>query len=180
VLAADCVWDYVTPPPQNSAAEATFFWKSDASLDTPELQPFQIEVPFVSEVLGAVSEVPAGAWSIAPGIVRPVSRGEVRLTEPDEAVPVTIDGGFLRDEADMATRTHGRHPDWSALLTVPGETCGDNPLDKATAGAHPAVAGSPDARTRPQDTRALDPPCPTNSKRMLPPATACVTIIRRA
>ena len=32
-----CVWEYQTPlPPRNNGAEATFFWKSDPSLATPD------------------------------------------------------------------------------------------------------------------------------------------------
>lgn len=106
ILAAGCVWEYNTPlPPKNSAAEATFFWKSDPSLDTPDLQPFQIEVPYVSEIHGGAYEVPAGTWTIAPGIVRPQSRGEVKLTGANPDDPVTIDGGFLKDEADLTALT---------------------------------------------------------------------------
>ncbi|MEC7257312.1 MAG: GMC oxidoreductase, partial [Pseudomonadota bacterium] len=106
ILAAGCVWEYVTPlPPKNSAAEATFFWKSDPSLDTPDLQPFQIEVPYVSEIHGGAYEVPPGTWTIAPGIVRPQSRGEVRLTGPNPEDRVTIDGGFLKEEADLTALT---------------------------------------------------------------------------
>lgn len=106
ILAAGCIWEYVTPlPPQNSAAEATFFWKSDPALDTPDLQPFQIEVPYASEVHGAGYAIPPGSWTIAPGIVRPKSRGEVRLTGPNPGDAVTIDGGFLREEADLIALT---------------------------------------------------------------------------
>lgn len=102
ILAAGCIWEYNTPlPPKNSAAEATFFWKSDSSLDTPDLQPFQIEVPFASEVTGPAFNPPAGAWTIAPGLVRPKSRGEVRLTGAGPKDPVKIDGGFLKEESDM-------------------------------------------------------------------------------
>lgn len=106
ILAAGCIWEYVNPlPPQNTAAEATFFWKSDSALDTPDMQPFQIEVPYASEVHGAAFEVPPGSWTIAPGIVRPKSRGEVRLTGPNPADAVVIDGGFLREEADLVALT---------------------------------------------------------------------------
>jgi choline dehydrogenase len=102
ILAAGCVWEYnSTLPPKNSAAEATFFWKSDSTLDTPDLQPFQIEVPYASEVHGSAFSVPANSWSIAPGLVRPKSRGEIRLTGADPSSPVTIDGGFLKEEADL-------------------------------------------------------------------------------
>ena len=55
----------------------------------------------MSEVHGAAYEVPPGSWTIAPGVVRPQSRGKIRLTGPGAVDPVTIDGGFLREEADM-------------------------------------------------------------------------------
>ncbi len=107
ILAAGCVWEYKTPlPPKNSAAEATFFWKSDSALDTPDMQPFQIEVPYASEVHGPAFAPPAGSWTIAPGIVRPHSTGEVRLTGAQPGDPVAIDGGFLREEADLRALTH--------------------------------------------------------------------------
>lgn len=102
ILAAGVVFEYPDPlPPMNSAAEATFFWKSDSSLDTPDLQPFQIEVPFASEVHGGAYTIPAGSWTIAPGLVRPESRGAITLTGPNPDDPVSIDGGYLREEKDM-------------------------------------------------------------------------------
>ncbi|MCB1335103.1 MAG: GMC family oxidoreductase N-terminal domain-containing protein [Roseivivax sp.] len=108
ILAAGCVWEYNAPlPPHNNAAEATFFWKSDSALDTPDLQPFQIEVPYVSEVTGGQFDVVPGAWSIAPGLVRPQSRGEVRLTGATPDAPVKIDAGFLREPADMTALLRG-------------------------------------------------------------------------
>ncbi len=106
ILGAGCVWEYKTPEaPKNSAAEATFFWKSDSSLDTPDLQPFHIEVPYVSEIHGAAFEVPGGSHTISPGLVRPFSRGQVRLTGANPNDPVQIDSGFLTDERDMIAFT---------------------------------------------------------------------------
>lgn len=108
ILAAGCVWEYKTPlPPHNNAAEATFFWKSDSSLDTPDLQPFQIEVPYVTEVTGAQYDVVPGAWSISPGLVRPKSRGSVQLTSSDPADNVVIDGGFLKHPDDLTALVRG-------------------------------------------------------------------------
>ncbi|HJY90179.1 MAG TPA: GMC family oxidoreductase N-terminal domain-containing protein, partial [Candidatus Acidoferrum sp.] len=44
-----CVWEYQQPlPPRNNGGEATFFWKSDPDLDTPDLQTCQVEVPLCS------------------------------------------------------------------------------------------------------------------------------------
>ncbi len=46
------MWEYKQAlPPPNNAAEATFFWKSDPALSTPNLQAFQIEVPFTGQAM---------------------------------------------------------------------------------------------------------------------------------
>ncbi|HSI56432.1 MAG TPA: GMC family oxidoreductase N-terminal domain-containing protein [Ideonella sp.] len=108
VLVAGCIWEYANPlPPANNAAEATFFWKSDASLPTPDLQPFQIEVPFASEVTGPQFGPPAGSWSIAPGLVRPKSRGRVTLASSRPADKAQIDGGFLTHPDDVKALLRG-------------------------------------------------------------------------
>src|ERR1700694_439480 len=42
-----CVWEYQQPlAPRNSGGEATFCWKSDPGLDTPDLQAGQGETPW--------------------------------------------------------------------------------------------------------------------------------------
>jgi choline dehydrogenase len=74
-----CIWEYPKPlAPHNNAAEATLFWKSDPSLDTPDIQICQGEVPFASAEILATYDVPAGSWSMLAGIVRPKSRGRIR------------------------------------------------------------------------------------------------------
>lgn len=101
-LLAGCVWEYKDAlPPKNNLAEATFFWKSDSSLDTPDLQPFQIEVPFLSEVTGPEYNAPPGSWTIAPGLVRPKSRGSVSLASSDPKALASVDAGYLTDPADV-------------------------------------------------------------------------------
>jgi choline dehydrogenase-like flavoprotein len=40
-----CIWEYQKPlAPHNNLGEATFFWKSRPSLDTPDIQTCQVEV----------------------------------------------------------------------------------------------------------------------------------------
>ncbi|MCK6400702.1 MAG: GMC family oxidoreductase N-terminal domain-containing protein [Sphaerotilus natans subsp. sulfidivorans] len=108
VLVGGCVWEYDKPlPPANNAAEATFFWKSDASLPTPDLQPFQIEVPFTSEVTGPRFKTPAGSWTIAPGLVRPKSRGRVKLASSNPADMALVDGAFLSHADDVKALLRG-------------------------------------------------------------------------
>jgi choline dehydrogenase len=100
-LFVPCVWEARTPiTPRNNAAEATFFWKSDPSLDTPDLQPFQLEAPF-STAETAHYAPPPGSWSMLAGIVRPRSQGRLRLTGPNPADPLAIEANTLSDPADM-------------------------------------------------------------------------------
>jgi choline dehydrogenase len=102
ILLGGCVWEYNVPEaPRNNLAECTFFWKSDSRLDTPDLQPFQIEIPYVSDANAKRFTVPQAAWSIAPGLVRPASRGWVELQSADPRDRLKIHANFLSDSADM-------------------------------------------------------------------------------
>jgi choline dehydrogenase len=83
-----CIWEYQQPlPPRNNGGEATFFWKSDSSLDTPDLQTCQAEIPVHSAETAATFNPPAGSWTMFGGVVRPKSRGQIRLTGPDPLDP---------------------------------------------------------------------------------------------
>lgn len=102
ILLGGCIWEYNTPePPRNNLAECTFFCKSDSSLDTPDLQPFQIEVPYTSEKTSASFNIPQAAWSIAPGLVRPASRGYIELRSSNPQDPMNVHANLLSEPADM-------------------------------------------------------------------------------
>lgn len=102
VLVAGCIWQYKDAlPPRNSLAEATFFWKSDSALDGPDMQPFQIEVPYATEVTGPAYAPPAGAWTLSPGLVRPKSRGRVYLESNDPMARAKVDAQFLSHPDDL-------------------------------------------------------------------------------
>jgi choline dehydrogenase len=102
VLLGGCVWEYPRAEQmRDSTAEATFFWKSDAALDSPDLQTFFTDGAFVSPDVGHLNDA-ASCWSINPGIVRPHSRGAVRLTGADPMDPLDIDLNILSDPADLA------------------------------------------------------------------------------
>jgi choline dehydrogenase len=101
VLFGGCVWEYARPDQfRGSSGEATFFAKSDAALATPDLQAFLGDGPFLSAELSG--HTPAGpAWSITPGLVRPQSRGQVRLTGAKPTDPVDIDLNILSQWVDI-------------------------------------------------------------------------------
>lgn len=104
ILLGGCVWEYKdnhAQPPRNNLAECTFFWKTQAGLDAPDIQPFQIEVPFPSDATAKQFQMPEHGWSIAPGLVRPKSRGRVRLKSSNPSDPMVIEANFLSEPEDL-------------------------------------------------------------------------------
>jgi choline dehydrogenase-like flavoprotein len=105
ILLAGCIWEYQVPePPRNNAAEFVLFAKSDPSLPSPDLMPVLEETPFASEVTVTQFDVPTGpasAWTLAPGLARPESRGQVRLASGDPGDKPIIEANFLSARADV-------------------------------------------------------------------------------
>ncbi len=97
-----CVWEYREAlPPRNNMGEATFFWKSDPGRDTPDLQTCQVEVPLSTAENAARFILPAAGWTLLGGIVRPKSRGRIRLTGRNPRDPVQIEANFLCHPDDL-------------------------------------------------------------------------------
>jgi choline dehydrogenase len=107
VLIGGCVFEYANDDQfLGIGPEATFFARSEMSLPSPDLQAFLIDGPFVSPELAP--RAPAGpAWSITPGVVRPKSRGTIRLTGSSPADPLDIDTGIFSDPADVRAAMAG-------------------------------------------------------------------------
>jgi len=100
-LLLPCMWEPKVPPRvNNSGAEATLFWKSDPMLDTPDLQPALAEFPFGLPESGPYG-VPPTSWGLCAGIVRPKSRGRVRITGADPSDPVSVEANAYADPADF-------------------------------------------------------------------------------
>jgi choline dehydrogenase len=100
--AIGCVWEYQKPlAPRNSGGEATFFWKSDPSLDTPDIQTCLAEVPLASTEMLTRFKPPAGSWTMFGGIVRPKSRGRIRLTGPNPTDAVQIESNLMSHPDDL-------------------------------------------------------------------------------
>src|SRR5207244_2127156 len=72
-----------------------------SKLATPDLQPFQIEIPYATEATAKRFALPQAGWSIAPGLVRPESRGHVELQSADPRDRLKIHANFLSHPADM-------------------------------------------------------------------------------
>jgi choline dehydrogenase len=88
-----------------NASEANLFVKSSPPLDTPDLHIWQIEAPYVSE---ATAQYAVGnAWSISPGLVRPKSRGFLKLKSADAREAPEIHANMLADPRDLAALRKG-------------------------------------------------------------------------
>ncbi len=98
----NCVWEYREAlPPRNTMAEATFFWKSNPSLQGPDIQTCQAEVPIATPETAATFGVPEHGWTLFGGLIRPHGRGHLRLTGPDPEDPVLIEANFLSHPEDL-------------------------------------------------------------------------------
>ena len=103
-----CVWEYAQPlVPRNNAGEATFFWKSDPSHATPNLQTCQAEVPICSPEVTAKFIPPEASWTLLSGLVQPKSRGRIRVTGRNPSDPILIDANLLSDPDDMKATIAG-------------------------------------------------------------------------
>lgn len=110
ILLAGCCWAYRTPePPRNNAAEFVFFAKSRPGLPGPDLMPVLEEAPFVSAEAAPGYDVPEGAataWTLAPGLAQPTSRGRVRLAGADPRLAPRIEANFLSTDEDLQALLH--------------------------------------------------------------------------
>lgn len=124
-LRIDCVWEYREPlAPRNNAGEATFFFKSDPALECPDLQICAAEYPLSSAENASAYGLPEHGWTLNGGIVRPKSRGRVRLSGPNPCDPVVIEGNHLAHPDDMTAAV--------ACVELCREVCNSAPLEPFT------------------------------------------------
>lgn len=84
------------PPPAQNLSESALFTASRPGLPAPDLQLAFVHVPF-DIVVGR--EHP-NAVSILPGVVRPASRGWIRLAGPDPLAHPLVNPNYLGDRSD--------------------------------------------------------------------------------
>jgi choline dehydrogenase len=100
LLLNGCLWEYPEPQEGLPDTQVSLFWKSNPTLDTPDLQLVQREGVAVAPELTS-SDVPRDGWRIFPALVRPRSRGFLRLTGPNPSDPIAIQSNALQHPDDM-------------------------------------------------------------------------------
>ena len=93
-----------TGPMSTPYAEAGGFWRVDRDAPAPDIQWHF--VPAILEDHGRVS-VEGHGFSAHVCVLRPESRGSLRLADGDPATPPLIDPAFLQDPRDMAVLREG-------------------------------------------------------------------------
>jgi choline dehydrogenase len=100
------LWEAPGPlPTRNNAAEANLFVKSRPELNTPDLHIWHVEVAYLSEA--TVRHAVENVWSITPGLVRPESRGFLRLKSANPQEAMEIHANMLTDPRDLAALRRG-------------------------------------------------------------------------
>lgn len=79
-----------------SVTQTHLFWRSRPGLDVPDTQPIHFLVPMYDDGMAG----PMNAFTLHAGLVRPYSRGTVRLTGPDVSDPVELDPNIFEDPRD--------------------------------------------------------------------------------
>jgi len=116
------------PPPGYNLAESSMFARSRPDALVPDLHFMFIHVPFHLPTY-AVAE---GSWTIAVGLVRPASRGTLRVASADPAAKPILDPAYLTERADLdamvagleqARELAGAHAfdPWRGAEALPGE-----------------------------------------------------------
>jgi choline dehydrogenase len=120
------------PAPTSNLAESSMFWRSDPRAIVPDLQFMYIHVPFHPPTLQA----PENSFTIAIGVMHPMSRGTLRLRSADPAESPEIDPAYLSDDADVRALLTGiakarelaatqAFAPWKAREVLPGDDVQD-------------------------------------------------------
>ena len=86
------------PAPGLPACQTHLFWRSRPGLPVPDLQPIHFMVPMYEDWMSG----PPNGFTLLGGLVRPLSRGTLRLTGKTADDPVALDPNVLACDADLA------------------------------------------------------------------------------
>jgi choline dehydrogenase len=85
------------PAPRANLLEAQLFCRSDERRLGPDLQPLFMHIPYYAPGF----EGPANAWTLCAGLIRPASRGEIRISSADATVAPILDPRYLSERSDV-------------------------------------------------------------------------------
>jgi choline dehydrogenase len=95
IFAADA--PIAPPAPGESPIQTHLWWRSRSGLPVPDTQPIHFSVPLYEPWM----EGPENAFTLLGGMVRPESRGSIRLSGPEPEDALLIDPNILAVESDL-------------------------------------------------------------------------------
>lgn len=103
-----CIWECQQPlNPTSTLGQAVAFWPSEAGLAAPNLMASSSTIPLSSPETLAKYALPQDSWTLFMGLVRPQSRGQVRLSGPQPTDPPLIQPNYLSHPDDLKALTTG-------------------------------------------------------------------------
>ncbi len=140
------------PAPKANLLEAQIFLKSNPEMKTPDLQPLFMGIPYYAPGF----EGPEKAFTLCAGMIRPKSRGTVKLKSNDPKEAPLIDPNYLAEQADFDALYEGVKfcrelgntkalEEWTEKEVYPGENCTPEEVRKyirAAASTYHHVAGT--------------------------------------
>lgn len=99
VIAHTTAREIPPPAPGMPVTQMHHFTTFREGSDVPDTQPIHFSVPMVGDDL----EAPASCFTLMAGLVRPTSRGTLRLASADPATPVLLDPQALTTQEDMTS-----------------------------------------------------------------------------
>jgi choline dehydrogenase len=85
------------PGPGQTPWQSHLFWRSRSGLPGPDLQPIHFSVPLYEEGM----EGPPNGFTLMAGMIRPASRGSIRLSGPDPSDELLIDPRTFSSVSDL-------------------------------------------------------------------------------
>ncbi len=103
-------------PLTSNVGEAHAFFRSDPSLDAPDLELLFAPVPFLDH---GATDPPGHGFTLGTILLQPRSRGTIRLRAADPSVPPAIDPAYLSDPEDLRILVSGLRRAQEVLGTEP-------------------------------------------------------------
>jgi choline dehydrogenase len=85
-------------------ADAVLYVPHDDAAESPDILVMCLSLPFV---LPTVGPLPAPAYVLVPCLMKPESRGSIRLASADPTAPAVIDPNFLAEPTDVGRLAAG-------------------------------------------------------------------------
>jgi choline dehydrogenase len=95
------------PKPSNNRSGGIAFWKSRPDHGVPDLMLLSAQTPFLSDEIRARYPIPEDAFCILLGLVRPRSRGFLRMETARHDGPLEIQPNYLAEQADVDALVSG-------------------------------------------------------------------------